>query len=903
MKRVFSILLALCLVFQTGVLGVRAYDHDRMYVRCFMSATGREEALELIDLDGEIYLQAEDLGRAAKMNTGFYTDRHEVQYFREGSVSSYRIDYEKLDGEYYVPLRSSADELGVSYTYLPDIRTLLMDYSPILPADFAALCEDILSGGNLPDSPYFLGYIPDADEYQLATVYGVLTQSGFLPADLLSLATGHYDQELYATAYHDILTEDDGGKTELEKFLRERRKDAEAIVDFLKKEHQAEESLEKLLNQSGVSLYEDPDSVWLGSSTRDLLTISSAIGSSPISVGDLLDTYHNMNLKYTAALAYIKAVQYGTADVYEDEEKNLYKATERMTAFLDENGLTVDEGLQEVVYLAGSDLAAEGLEQLLKQTGSFSSNLATGLIKRISEYYTAGKVNATEQARVLTDIQVNARSSIPSYNVQNANYDPLALKYCTVLYLRACQVGYLNFKEEKDLETIAQVAADGAKEKMLEVLSYPDEQLKLPVKNKPLDLAQLTGTDSPELLDVLPYPCYYDADYIRNDVIGYLFGAQMMDLRTPDFTGDRNPDAVYRRGDYWCLQPGMLGEPKPVCISAASGHEVQLLQSKTTGGLYALDTETEDNSWFTLQLYDGDSMKLIVERRGEYGWINDLDADADELDAYIDALGLHSMQLHGPAFGQKIQCSENLSENMLMSLASHLHRSTSINLMSTGDVNGDGVPDAALFCFISHEVPCYAEGRKNSAMAPQWKEDCGLLLESSQGKVAYTIMESDDLIALMENAEAPSITERPTVTPKITPNVRPEVTPRPTPQPTPAPVSDFSDGTHQVVLYRDEMQKTDYGWMATAYAVEPYWSDPNVDVPGWEITGSGQLPILNSVSLYRQIIDYQFIDTPLDSFDSLFEDFHGIRVRIDERNGYAVSLTQEWTPMGPYDWE
>ena len=901
MKRVLSVVLILCLLSQVSLISVQAYSSAPVYVRCYMSATDRKEALELRELDGQVYLQAADLGRAAQMNVGFEPSHRRAKFFREGGAIAYLLDYTVLDGKYYVPLQEGADALGVSYTYFPDAKTLVMDYSPILPGDFAALCKEILSGGNLPGSPYFLGYIPQADAYGLATVYGVLTQSGFLPTDLLSLATGHYDQSLYATAYHDILTVEDGGKTELEKYLRERKKDADVLVQFLKKEHQSEESLEQLLNRAGVSLYESADSVWLGSSTKDLLAISSAIGSSPISIGDVLDTYHNMNLNYTANLAYVKALQYGTTDVSEAEEKNLYQATQRINAFLDEKGLTLKEGLREIVYLGGLDTANIGLEKLFQQTSSLGTNIATGLVKRISEYYTASKVSATEQARVLTDIQINARNAIPSYNILQSNYDPLALKYSTVLYLRACQVGYLNFKDEKGLKSIAQMAADGAKEKMLEVLSYPDELL-LPVKNQPLDLSQIIVADSAEYLDVLPYSCHYSADTIQQDVTAYLFGAESVNYYAPDFTGDCKSDAVFFRDGNWCVLEGMQMAPAPICFSSGAGQRCQLLQSKNDGKLYVLNEETEQTDWFTLYGYGRNGPELIAEQRGDYGWIGDLSVDAPELQAYVDSLELKELSLNTPNFGQKTACADQVSDTLLMSMANFLQRSSSMDLMSTGDVNGDGAPDAALICYAPSQAVCYVGERKNSALMPRWKDSCGLLLESSQGKVLYTIMNLSDLQSLMESAEAPTVTQRPIVTPKprptpaITSSPRPAVTPRPTPQTTPAPVSNFADGTHQVVLYRDELQETDYGWMATAYAVEPHWNEPGIDVPSWEISGSGQLPILSSVSIYRQVPGDRLSEVPLDSFNSLFDGRNGLRVRIDVRSGYAVSIMEEWSP-------
>jgi len=938
MKKLLSILLVVMMLFIACPLPGQAAPEYR-YVQAFMSTTQSYETLRLARASGQVLIEAADLARAADMKAAL--SGSSVTFTRDGSSFTYRTTAQISNGTFaYVPLKETADALHLRYTFSKDSQTLYMVHGRGFVEDLLALCKQVIPS-SLSDSRYFLGYIYDTPGAELATVYGILTQTGFLPADLLTYATGQYDRELYETCLYKLLTDEDNSIYQLEQFLSNCNKDLNTVIGALENEAKFEKKLDELLLQGGVSLYED-NSFWLGYRTKDLLACYDAMNTvGTLSVKGFLTMYHKLHLSESSARIFLDAFN-GSLGPYarEVDDANLRASAGEIYQFTRD----ASPELSASFYSLGTDLAEDALDMTIKTASKALRNKYSGIISgigiKITDFIFKKNISAVENARILAEIQREIYASVPTLNPESSSFDAEGLKNASILFLRATQCGYLSFKDDKNVGEACKIGADTAFDLICQIAAIDTDEISHPTDNEELSSSFSSMTRDKNTLNTVERGVQNEFSHIlATAAISCFTLNHTSHTYRCDFTGDGVADyAVCRptkaistgEDNVWCLiQGGTTGIAPVVFGSTDSTLPVRFYWSQPQNTAYISYFDARGTQRICPY---GTSLGLpIIRGRGDHWQVGAKSVTLEEATQHLRST---QARMFTPSEAENVTSyllSSSITPDMIENIAQNLSYTNDAELMAATDINGDGVRDAAL-CVYSPDIVSYINGDPDEGYyndIDYWYFSCCVMLLSEGDRVRVKVMEyysgKTEIAKAAQNAgrtPKPAVTAKPTATKKPAATVKPTATKKPAATTKPAATKKpsatqtkkpmqtmLSDGMHYVVLYKDHIRSSSGGWTANVNILQLNRVLEN-GVATFYISGSDVLPISKSTAFYvqqssgiqKKVADiYKMFGCYTDNTRSQTTDDSAIRVRVTIKNGKATELVWEWSPASE-DW-
>ena len=493
----------LCLAVMLGALPPAARaSGNKVYVRVHSKALGRYNAQELVDYQGEAYIQAKSMAMYADMQLDM--DGNTAVFTREGSVFREEIgvvydiaDGDQQSGRAYVPLRSSADALKVRYYYNADTETLTMLHSEVLVEDLLICVRETvdlfsLSGIFSGPAELYPGFLKDLTS--LINAIGNMD-----PFAIIGMITGGYDEEIFEDLLYNML-KDDG----IENMIAA----SQDGVNMVKWSAQMlaecyDNYMDVMSEQELIGEYGFLQLIGWGDykdSVSELAGVVNGLVETPgINLNNAVEVMSYLSLAAKASVMTKRGFEYSlirSPYLTEDAYPQLYQAVYRLNAFLhSKDEPDIDQFLEY------------GLETLAKDTGKwvvgaleFGDKVSKcvhffcGWMKSVAiggfNVVLGTKINAVESAYLMDCIQDYIRPMMQEYaDPKDAKYDPVAAKYSALFYLRGSEVAYEKFYAAEPNTTVSGIL-DRIRERKALLFSYSDELLTGQFKNEPLELGQ-----------------------------------------------------------------------------------------------------------------------------------------------------------------------------------------------------------------------------------------------------------------------------------------------------------------------------------------------------------------------------------------------------------------------------
>ena len=495
-KRVLCAVLILAIVFSLPT--VVSAETSLTYVHAYSDADNQHRLLALVEISGSPYINAND----ALLLSGYeaYQEDSGKATFHYGAHKvEFKDDQKEYDGVYYYPLKELMDALSTRYYYEEATNTLIFITCSTYYENLLADCESV----------YLDNYTLDFYEgtgWQLAGVYEIL---GGMRFDVL---WGGYQQEIYKEAVAGIITEADTenlstikqGDTVMSKLAK--------ILNFVEKDI------------NGIKTYED----FLGTDLDGVIKAYSLLNDliPGISVKNAIEILEYVQKSSSSAELYSNAVAYGLINNTQISDWNLSHSADLVYAYYGNNKPTYEAVIQSLVDDVRNDILNDipvgqiTVDLIKKAVGSelggiYINSAYVKLAKMIfDEMGMKERTSAVMQTVACRNIQeftinqyINIRSlnsyyALEGYSAKNERAK--ALKYSTILYLRACQYAYSLYEFDDTLGFATNYWKEKTQAAISLISSYSDDELSLVVINKELELSGVEYYEKPGNYSFIP---------------------------------------------------------------------------------------------------------------------------------------------------------------------------------------------------------------------------------------------------------------------------------------------------------------------------------------------------------------------------------------------------------------
>lgn len=446
-------------------------DYTPVYIMAASSVTQTTEMLELLEYNSKVYIDSEKA--ALLSNTTITKSFNNIISFENGY---FRVDYVdeiiSYEGKLYCKLKELMNKLRTRYEYISKSETLIFKHCTAFQENLYMECEKIIRENEPCD--FEVNFLDNIYGVGLATVYNVMKGCRF------DYIWGGYQQEQYEKAFANIIK---GPENESE-LLGLVSDGANIMSDF--------STLLDLGETQGV--YE-----LFGLPYDDIIEIYNVYNEAIPGTG-IKDATEIAQLVYTSQNAYetyANAVYYGA--VKSKSDGILGEAANYIYSYYSGNAPTALSVYEEVI----NNYSTNKIEDLAKESlGIKSVYIKAADLVLDALFGIDSKTSATEQAEICAEIQTIAFNNYNNgcYNygkryldAKNAtpqllNEAILQVKYSTILYLRACQYAFSNFKSEKDMKSIVEFWDNATSKAIQTITAYEDADLIYVAENDDVKL-------------------------------------------------------------------------------------------------------------------------------------------------------------------------------------------------------------------------------------------------------------------------------------------------------------------------------------------------------------------------------------------------------------------------------
>lgn len=848
--RIISLLLAVIMLVQPSV---RLHASSRntvqeKYVMAFLSARKCRLPVRLIYDEDTVYIAAEDIAAAAKMkgegtsvsyikSSSGTTIRDNVQFTREGSVFSEKVnvaDCFLYQERWYVPLQSTAKKLHVRYMYDEDSRTLIFQHTEKLEEDLIDLAMFILGKSKESNNVqrFYLGNMVSMEEGDIASAFNILTEKGIF-AGLASYLTGSYEKEKYAVALASILSDNDAfslaNKTEKE--LKEIDDGIDAYVNLVSTADELTVSLENDLEAQGINLFEHfgEYALTFGFRMSDADQILKTYHEMEyFGPGDFLALYHHMTLREQSNMLFVRAFNYGLGMEKEMvSDKGLKSAIEDVYPFTKDGetesvdtlnwvlqrtakkwmGKAAQKAAKEIQKKLIQDVTSDVMGQTkLSLEEIFTGILTKGLLMRST---IKKRTDAVEQAYLLSKIQDYAANTMELHCCSgDSSYSPTAVKYALILYLRAAQAAYENYRFDKDMRPYVNQAVSSLEDLIIKAASWQDEHLGVSDKAYPkLDITQDGFFDSLDEQGTLALDEQVFADSVMMSACGYLF-SQGEQYRAYRFDWDHNgvSDLMITKKDdptVFCAVSG--AEPfrnQTYLISKRQDSQVYRItyENGITDMVILYRNELGQNCYAPFTGYQERPLAIELpaseETDNQHLWsVNECLYTDDEFNDQFWGQTLSPINSNY-IDGSFYSLDSDLPASEIERLSKYFPTVSEVKQTQMADVNDDGVRDLALrisfrtpkVILDGENVTNEAETLKEYGYADGELKDAGVLIMSNEGKILVAVYSWEEVLEKMGKASGGE---------------------------------SLSNGIHQLIIYSSQVTgNANDGYLVKAYELE-----------------------------------------------------------------------------------
>ncbi len=772
-----------------------------IYVKSMLLTDGSQEALELIEYNGEIYISQENIARLAGMKP--YIEHDVVSFWKDNCSFRYTADHTidvygtKSVSSFHVPLQKTADALSLSYYYDKENETLLFRPRDVFAEELVDSCNQIYEG-NAGYSPYDIAYIYETDFAWVATLYNVFTNG-----KILHWVFGSYDTDQNKTAIGEILTNPDGGQNEIEQFLSARLKDTNTIMDALSKEDKLEEKTMEFLESQGVDLQEQFIGYMgiFGRPYKDAVAIYKAANTvKGLTPGDLLSLYHDVNLRKEAAALYLDAFKYGLGENPVIKNKYLQIAADSMYAFTKEKEMDTARILSDqLLEIAGENAAENISKKLLEKCRIKTNGIIVTIATWITDQFVADKTSAVDQAKAYAGIQTAIEDLVKTIgDPSHEDFDPVALKYATILYVRACQCCFHNFLDIKDTKAPAEIMISRSKNAILELSAFDDDQLSLNVKNKPLNLNDPGFTRTLTDLDLFTRNTQNLVADIPHAAAAYLLGNDTMtDIYRLDSNADRMQEWILKKKsgqELWCIMDGS-GNAVQVDVFASSSVTKPIRVYQCLRDLEMIIFGQNEHLYDAYWTYERGVGTPFLSQIGTDLWISGNGTHSrEEAKELLEEHGL--MDIDNRIEENPFDFTLSLAPSEIERITDQLTWNSNVKNRVITDLNHDGKKDGILYYNNHFPIRQYIDGvLQNDLCMVTPADSCAAVLLSGYNDIQVLIMEESEAQSMIDEA----------VQSKIMTSLTQE-----------AISKGMKNGSFNVTFYRNKIQPISTGgWTAT----------------------------------------------------------------------------------------
>ena len=765
------------------------------YVRAYFTSTGSTGLLHLRYFRNMVYMQVDDLALAADMNVAYKNDT--PVFTRTGSSFSYSAVkthyYETYHGERYLPLRETAAQLYLRYAYDEEQELVIFHHTERLPDELIDLARFILGddGGEHAFQRYNLHGVVGAYDTILPSVYNFLS-GGFIE-NTLNLLTGDYVKDKYVECLEQILIRtDDNFTKELVGFLKKLNKGTDAYVSAVGDAAKTYTYLEK----NGVDVYDQfgPYVFAFGVKMSRQDEVFQALDQVLLSPSRIIQLYNLVHLEDQSKLVYLRAFEYGlmkNSHLKETGGKDLEEAVKVIdTCLNNEVGL-----FGTTLWNALMDKAKKADEKFLKklftpeETMEFedivyglTDSLAASALQLILDKVIKieERTNAVEMTALLANVQDAAVMNIRDHYDNSDDYDPLAVKYSLILYLRACQCAYHMYELEPNLfeefvgdtsydlmNMMAKQAQEDLDHWIMEAASFDDDFITEIAYSEELDLGKAGFTATRDgKSDLLPNEHRVIGQALASAAGFAIFEGEETDAWMIDFNSDGYQDLVMQDDpsevwmfdglDSWKLSAGIrstFGEAEPVIIRDIAGHSGAVLHERL--GIRYKDGE----GILRIRPFDGEMLDPVLEEipaavspDGTKRWnvFESLCTDKEYRDLPPE------MYFPGPedyTHYSLYSFTQNVGDYSMEKMSDYLRTKTGVQEVLMQDLNGDGAEE--LIVHLSGTgYQLLTDGREEADYSASeeerrnrvWREQVGIIFLNNKEQLHVMIRSWNDIL-------------------------------------------------------------------------------------------------------------------------------------------------------------
>lgn len=412
-KRIFTLLLAAVLLFALLPLSAFAETYTPVYVMAYSALEERSGYLMLLDVSGTLYISGPDAAFLAGDMT--YEPAGSGAVFRAGNHVAAADGAVLYESRQFFPMETLMETLETMYHYNEAARVLSFAPCTAFPANLYWDCLSVFEGD------YGVKMLVDEAGVVLGGLYNIL---GGLRVDAL---WGGYTQDLYESAVASIIAGEDSKSDTLELLS-----DGDKVMG----------NYGKMLNFTRTDLDNSKNTLAMfGTDVDGFIEAYSIMNKTipGISVGDALSVLQDVYAVKHANELYVNAVRCGLVET--GKRDDLSEAARVVYAKYSSSVKDDSAILLDAFRDYSGDAKADVIKEFLKKKGLNSAYVAAA--KLLLDSYGLGQATrAAELTAVAANIQSAAYSAFLKAVREGGSIGGEAavnMKYCTVLYLRACQ--------------------------------------------------------------------------------------------------------------------------------------------------------------------------------------------------------------------------------------------------------------------------------------------------------------------------------------------------------------------------------------------------------------------------------------------------------------------------------
>ena len=419
--------------------------------------------LQLLDVDGTAYILDIDATLVAPYDEVQFTPNGATYVYGKHTVK-YTGNIETYNGGEYYNLQELMNLLNVRYDYVAESQTIMFNSAISYKENLIEDCDSIYA------DYYGLDYLDNPAYYGLGAAYNII--GGFR----IDFLWGNYQTEMREEVVVNIMAAD---------------QNAESFVDLLNKgDSFAKKAITvyKGLNDatSGIERYSDlldcPEAEWLKAYDK----VSK--GGGVFGFSDFLDIAQLAYDAQGAYSTYATAVKYGLVknnNMKYIGDDCLKTAANNVYSYYEQETHVFSDMFADTVKTAGNNITTKAVKDIIKRGTGYKGNI-TKLVKLFADEALQMKemTTAVEHTHICATIQ---EAAMLQYKASN---DPLTKKYCTILYLRACQYAYSLYEFDPTLSWSAEYWKDKTQQAIETLVVYSDAELSRTVTNDRLDMMQ-----------------------------------------------------------------------------------------------------------------------------------------------------------------------------------------------------------------------------------------------------------------------------------------------------------------------------------------------------------------------------------------------------------------------------